>query len=95
MCESGAAHHACSEGGWMCQIPARVRSFSGGGRSDVCPRAKVALSISLGGHGVCRYVQGWTGARTFRGSKYPGCNSEAWHQGEYVVQDVRIACSGV
>jgi hypothetical protein len=24
-------HHACSEGGWMRQIPARVRWFSGGG----------------------------------------------------------------
>jgi hypothetical protein len=33
-----------------------VKSFSGGGRSDVCPKAEVALSINLGGHGACNYV---------------------------------------
>jgi hypothetical protein len=33
----------------MCQIPARVRRFSGGGRGVVCSRAegKFALSITL------------------------------------------------
>jgi hypothetical protein len=52
----------------MYRILARVKSFSGGGRSDVCPRVEVALSISLGGHGVCSYVRGWTGTHMFRGS---------------------------
>jgi len=78
----------------MCQIPARVKSLSGGGRSNVSPRAesKFTLSISIRGHGVCTYVQGWTSTHT---SKYPGCNSEAWHQGGYDVQSVRTAYSGV
>jgi hypothetical protein len=81
----------------MCHIPARVKSLFGCGRFDVCPRneGKFALNISLGGHGVCSYAQGWIGTHRFRGIRYPGCSSEAWHQAGYDIHRVETTCSGV
>jgi len=54
----------------MCEILARVRGFSRSGRSDVCLKAEIFLTISLGGHGVCSYVRECIGTYMFRGSRY-------------------------
>jgi hypothetical protein len=39
-CAKWGAHHACNNGGWMCQIPTKVTSVSGGGWGDVCTKVE-------------------------------------------------------
>ena len=65
--------------------------------NDACSRAEgqFALSISLGGHGVCCVVLGGTILHPFKGSRYLECNIEAWYQGGWIAQVVGTVCSKV